>query len=172
MNDSHKSDPEFMANPNICLVANKTCKSTFRIMPPYDNTMKTNLPLRVGFNENWTDKMLILDQRLTMVLDVLLTAKALDIDLKKYAGTKTTMEFFNAFNADITKAENALQNKFKKPVDTPLDDDGHYIDINAQDIQEIARNNDVCEIMTIGIGMFHLNDTKPFIRYCLISKDE
>ena len=54
---------------------------------------------------------------------------------------------------------------------TKQGDNKQPIDINAEDVQEIARKNRCCEIMTIGIGMFHLNSNVPFERYCLITKD-
>jgi hypothetical protein len=54
---------------------------------------------------------------------------------------------------------------------TEFDDKGGEININAQDIQEIARMNKTCEVMTVGIGLFTLSSPKPFKRICLITKD-
>jgi hypothetical protein len=84
---------------------------------------------------------------------------------------------FNNNLASITKNEHVsfIQNLTMLSYDietyTPFNDAGKTIDINSYDIQEIARDNDCCEIMTIGIGMFHLNNTTPFKRYCLITRD-
>ena len=54
---------------------------------------------------------------------------------------------------------------------TPYDDKGNDLILNDVDIQKAALENRTCEIMCIGIGLFHMKELKPFRRLCIQSHD-
>jgi len=104
--------------PKLCLTANKATKSIFSFKKPYGEeiTAKSNMNIGVNFNgAPWTEKIEKIDFRLNIILDVLLSAKLVGIDLKPMLLAKNNDEFFTMFNEQL-KANSTIAQKFKNKI--------------------------------------------------------
>jgi hypothetical protein len=101
----------------ICVTPNRNSKANFTFYKPYDTeaSPKVNYPVMVGFEDkSISDKLIVLDQRFNMILDILISANLFNMDLKPFANM-TNEQFFVAFNKAIADAQ-----KKKNPmVDDP-----------------------------------------------------
>ena len=108
---------EFKKGTCLGLLGNRGSKSLYTFFRPFGKKIEYKSNMKIGYlvkDASWTDKLIILDTRLNMVLEILLICRILAIDLKPYAGLDNN-EFFEKFNDEISSKQTKLA-KGKVPV--------------------------------------------------------
>lgn len=118
---------------NLILLPSKASKSTiFRISKPYQLTdekkKSSNQVLGVTFaDKDIAERIMRLDQRLTIVADVMLSAKLLGLNLAPLEKCKDNNECFAGLNQMIADATKAWSTKSKKKFNKTIAYEPEYI---------------------------------------------